>query len=390
MKICILSKMFPPGIGGAETYAYELADGLGQRGHEVDVYTQWVDDPNEEIDIHENVTVHRITKARKKLVTFETLYFSFKARRTIDFSQYDIVHGTLTPASTILVTPFNDIEPPVVLTGHGTSIGETKSVALETPADYLLKFFFYPMNVVMDYLAGRYADGIISISDHAQEELIRRYGFSEKKVQMIPHGVNTDKFQPQEETHPAVSPEKTTLLYVGRIGPRKGIDLALKSLSEIKDAEIEFLIAGTGRHKDHLEETAESLDVAEQTRFLGYVSEDELPELYSSADVFVLPSLYEGFGLVLLEAMASGTPVIGTDVGGIPTAVDDGTTGLLVNRNVPSLTTAINRIVQNEDYRKELSQNAIEKAEDTSWDSIVNSVEQMYNSVGTAKRQYNE
>jgi glycosyltransferase involved in cell wall biosynthesis len=382
--------MFPPGVGGAETYAYELADGLGERGHEVDVYTQWVNDPDEEIDIHENVNVHRITKARKKLVTFETLYFSFKARRTIDFSQYDIIHGTLTPASTILVTPFNDIKPPIVLTGHGTSIGETKAVALETLEDYLLKFFFYPMNVVMDYQAGRSADGIISISDHAQEELIHRYGFSEKKVQMIPHGVNTDKFQPQGETHPAVSSKKTTLLYVGRIGPRKGIDLALKSLSEIKDKEIELLIAGAGRHKDHLEKTAESLDVAEQTRFLGYVSEDELPELYSSADVFVLPSLYEGFGLVLLEAMASGTPVVGTDVGGIPTAVDDGTTGLLVNRNVPSLTTAINRIVQNKDYRKELRQNAIEKAEDTSWDSIVNSVEQMYDSLETAKRQYNE
>ena len=378
MKTCILSKMFPPSVGGAETYAYELADGLGERGHEVDVYTQWVDDPDEEVDIHENVTVHRITKARKKLVTFETLYFSFKARRTIDFSQYDIVHGTLTPASTILVTPLNDIKPPVVLTGHGTSIGETKSVALETPADYLLKFFFYPMNVLMDYLSGGRADKIIAISDHAKEELVNRYGFEEDSVRMIPHGVNTDRFYPRKKLHPEVSPGKTTLLYVGRIGPRKGLDLILKSINKLDDDNLELLIAGTGRHEKYLQKLANEIQLSSKVRFLGYVPDEELPMLYSSADMFVLPSRYEGFGLVLLEAMACGTPVIGSNTGGIPTVIEDDVSGKIVERKVEEFTKAISSIANDSDKRMEMGNNARDIAFRTSWEEVISEVEELY------------
>lgn len=381
MKICILSKMFPPGVGGAETYAYEIANGLGARGHEVDVYTQWVDSVNEQVPTDDNVTVYRITKARKKLVTFETLYYSLNARQSIDFEQYDIVHGTLTPASTILVTPFNDIETPLVLTGHGTSIGETKSVALETPEDYLLKYFFYPKNVVMDFIAGQDAQRVIAISDHAKSELIERYRFDRERVEMIPHGVNTDRFYPREERPPAVNPDQVTLLYVGRIGPRKGIDLALQALSRADATDVELLIAGTGRHEQHLRELAAELGVTDRVKFLGYVPDEELPSLYSSADVFVLPSLYEGFGLVLLEAMACGTPVIGTNVGGIPTVIDDGETGLLVEREVPALVEAINSLTSDEANRKRMAQNALEKARTTSWDSVVESVEQLYRDV---------
>jgi glycosyltransferase involved in cell wall biosynthesis len=373
--------MFPPGVGGAETYAYELADGLGRRGHEVDVYTQWLDHPEEQVDINENVSVYRLTKAKKKLVSFETLYFSLIIRHRVDFSQYDIVHGTLTPASMILATVLNNIEPPVVLTGHGTSIGETKSVALETPADYLLKFFFYPMNVVMDFISGRYASRIIAISDHAKRELVDLYHFDQQKVHMIPHGVDTEKFQPQSEKHSAVNSDKITLLYVGRLGPRKGIDLLLESLSEIDAENIELLIAGTGRHKNKLEQKAEFMTIPHSINFLGYVPEEELPELYSSADIFVLPSTYEGFGLVILEAMACGTPVIGTDVGGIPTAIDHESTGILVDRSVSSLTEGISKLVFDNEYRDKLGKNAETKAENTSWDSIVDSVEQLYRDV---------
>ena len=295
LRVCLISKQFPPGVGGAETYAYELANGLGERGHDVDVYTQWVDSPDEEADVHENVSVYRICGARRKLVTFETLWFSYTARRAIDFEQYDIVHGTLMPASTIAVTPFNDIDAPVVLTSHGTSIGETRAVALETPADYLLKFFFHPMNVAMDYVASRDADQVIAISNHAFEELTTSYRLDEVDVEMIPHGVDTDWFYPRDEQHRAVDDEKTTLLYVGRLGARKGLDLALQALADVDDESVEFLIAGTGRHEESLRELARELGFADRVRFLGYVPDEDLPVLYSSADVFVLLSRYEGF-----------------------------------------------------------------------------------------------
>jgi glycosyltransferase involved in cell wall biosynthesis len=378
LQVCLISKQFPPGVGGAETYAYELANGLAERGHEVDVYTQWIDSPDEPIDVHENVTVNRICKARRKLVTFETLWFSFTARRTIDFEQYDIIHGTLMPASTVAVTPFNDIDAPVVLTSHGTSIGETKAVALETPADYLLKFFFHPMNVVMDYVAGHDADRVIAISDHAYEQLTTQYGLDENDVAMIPHGVDTDRYYPRDETHSAVSEEKITLLYVGRLGARKGIDLVIRALNDVSDPKFEFIIAGTGRHKESLRSLTHELGLNDSVTYLGYVPDKELPKLYSSADIFILPSRYEGFGLVLLEAIACGTLALGADAGGIPTAIDDGEDGYVVSRNPDSFTEAIEELMQDEDKRQRMNEQAIQDIDTRSWNRTVQKTVSVY------------
>ena len=377
LRVCLISKQFPPGVGGGETYAAELADGLGERGHDVDVYTQWIDSPDEQVDVHKNVTVNRVCQARRKLVTFETLWFSLKARRAVDFKEYDIVHGTMMPASTIAVTPFNDIDAPVVLTSHGTSLGEQGAVALETPADYLLKFFFHPMNVVMDYIASLDADRVIAISDHAYEQLTTSYQLNETDVEMIPHGVDTDWFYPRDERHSAVTEEKTTLLYVGRLGARKGLDLALRALAKADESEFEFLIAGTGRHEETLRELAQELEISEQVRFLGYVPDDELPALYSSADVFILPSKYEGFGLVVLEAVACGTPVIGADAGGIPTAIENEEMGETVQRNVGSFTEALTSIhAENREWNVPVRPD--QHAEAISWQHVSNTVEELY------------
>ncbi|EMA13961.1 glycosyltransferase family 4 protein [Haloarcula marismortui] len=378
LRICLLSKQFPPGVGGAETYAYELANGLGERGHNVNVYTQWVDTPSEEVDVHENVSVYRICGARRKLVAFETLRFSYIARRAIDFEAYDLIHGTMMPPSPIALLPFNDLEVPLVVTSHGTSVGETKAVALETPADYLLKFFFYPLNVVMDYLVGQQADMVVAISDHAYRELTTTYGLDEDKVAMIPHGVDTEWFYPRDKQHPAVNAEKTTLLYVGRLGARKGLDLALQALANVDNDDVELLIAGTGRHEDSLRELARELDIADRVRFLGYVPEKELPALYSSSDVFILPSKYEGFGLVLLESMACGTPVIGADAGGIPTAIDTGETGLTPDRSVSQFAAAIEQMVQDDRSRTAMAEAGIQATHKSSWETIAGKVEELY------------
>ncbi len=381
LRVCLLSKQFPPGVGGAETYAYELANGLGERGHDVDVYTQWVDSPDEEADVHENVSVYRICGARRKLVTFETLWFSYTARRAIDFEQYDVVHGTLMPASTIAVTPFNDIDAPVVLTSHGTSIGETKAVALETPADYLLKFFFHPMNVAMDYVASRDADRVIAISDHAYEQLTTWYRLREDKLEMIPHGVDTEWFYPRGEQHPVVDEEKTTLLYVGRLGARKGLDLALRALAEVNDEDVELLIAGTGRHEETLRELARELEIADQVQFLGYVPNENLPVLYSSSDIFLLPSEYEGFGLVLLEAMACGTPVIGVDAGGIPTVVPENDAGQLVSRRVSDVVSAIDHIRSNKNTGADIEEAARTYAQEYTWAESTERIAELYQTI---------
>jgi glycosyltransferase involved in cell wall biosynthesis len=185
---------------------------------------------------------------------------------------------------------------------------------------------------------------------------------------MIPHGVDTDWFFPREDTHMAVNEEKITLLYVGRLGARKGIDLVIRALDDVDDTEFEFLIGGTGRHKEALRSLTQELDLDDSVTYLGYVPDEELPKLYSSADIFILPSRYEGFGLVLLEAIACGTPALGADAGGIPTAIRDGKDGYVLSRNEGSFTEAIEELIQDEDKRQEMKEKAIQDIDAKSWD----------------------
>lgn len=376
MNVCILSKMFPPGVGGAETYAYELANALGERGHTVDVYTQYVGGKNNDISTHQNVTVKRICYARKKFVVFETIYYSLNARSGIDFSKYDVIHGTLMPASTIALTPgFGMADCPLIVTSHGTSIDEALSIAPTMFEDYLLKYVFHPLNILMDLIAGHVADGIIAISNHAANRL--KHYFGDIPIFFIPHGVNTSFFTPNGTLHPSVSDTEFTLLYIGRLSPRKGLELLLWSLLELSE-ETKLLIGGTGRHRERLEDLTSNLGLEEQVEFLGFVPREELPSLYRSADVFVLPSTYEGFGLVVLEAMACGTPVVGTQVGGVPDIITDTVDGFLVDREPAQIAKRIDTLAKDKRKRERMQRNARNKAEKMNWESVAERVEDVY------------
>lgn len=373
MKIALLSIMYPPDTGGAETYAYELSRGLANLGHEIDVFTATTSPIPGSIDVPESVSIERLFE-RKKVPVLETLFYSFTTRRKVNFDQYDVLHGTLMPASTIALTPgMLMADVPIVVTSHGTSLGEFRSHEPRSFSDYILKYVLHPGNFVLDNIAGRTADQVIGISDHVAAELSETYRLGEK-VTMIPHGVDTERFRPREEVHPAVDTEKFTILTVGRLGSRKGIGLAIAGIAELDDIKFELLIAGTGRHKERLKQLSQRLGIDDQVHFLGYVPDEELPILYSSADAFSLTSRYEGLGLVLLESMASGTPVVATDVGGVSTVVQDGENGYLIPRNKVAFSTAINKIAT----QPQLRSHCREFAEEHSWDNIARQVESIY------------
>lgn len=373
--------MFPPGVGGSEMYAYELANALGEAGHTVDVYTQAIPNETPSIRLDDNVSVTPVCQARNFLVTFETLYYSINVRRQVNLNRYDVIHGTLMPASTIALSPKRSIEPQVVVTSHGTSLGETLSHTPEIPSDYLLRYFFHPMNVVMDNIAGRSADHVIAISTITRDQLANTYRFDADRLSLIPHGVNTDRFYPRSESHPAVSTKKTSILFVGRLASRKGVSRAIESIATLRDDAVELLIAGTGRHEDRLKQLAQDCGVDENVKFLGFVPDDKLPVLYSAADVFVFPSRYEGFGLVVLEAMACGTPVVGTPVGGVPDIVEDGKTGFVVDHDVEDIGAKLRHCHENPVLLEEMSVTAAAKARTMDWRHVATQVEDVYRSV---------
>ncbi|TKX86696.1 glycosyltransferase family 1 protein [Halorubrum sp. SS5] len=375
--------MFPPDVGGAETYAYELSNALGRAGHNVDVFTMEAATDGE-TDVHENVSVTRLMK-RRRLVTVDTVLFSIVARRKIDFDAYDIVHGTLMPASTVAFTPgFGMADVPLVVTSHGTSIGEMRSSDPHTYEDYLMKYLFHPMNIVLDSIAGRFADRIIAISDHTREQLEDAYHFDSDRISMIPHGVDTERFHPNAGPHPAPDSEKFTLLYVGRLGPRKGVDLAIESFSALDRTDVELLIAGTGRHEDRLRKLAAELGVTDRVRFLGFVADDELPALYASSDLFFLLSSYEGYGLVLLESMACGTPVVASQAGGITTVVN-GKSGVLISRDTDAITNSVETFIEDREFYLEAVSAAQTWAAELDWGEVADRVMREYAQTGATR-----
>jgi glycosyltransferase involved in cell wall biosynthesis len=381
MKVCLLSKMFPPVVGGSAMYAYEIANALAARGHDVDVYTQ--SKPGEEMTrpIQEGVTVYRLTRARRYLVTFETLYYSLRARLGVDFDAYDVIHGTLMPASTIVLADRLTFETPVVLTSHSFALSEVFAHSAEKPADYLLKYVFHPMNVVMDNVSARGADRIIAISEQMREQLVDRYRLDGSKITRVSHGVDTERYRPRDERHEAVSPDAFTLLFVGRLVSRKRAGLAIEALAATGSDDVELLIAGTGRLEGDLQRLAQERGVADQVTLLGYVPDEALPLLYASVDATLFTSNYEGFGLVFMESLASGTPVIGTPVGGIPDIVEDGTTGYVCPHDASAIAERIVTLSADPEKLDAMSSAARDAVDDRDWFDVAARVEGVYETV---------
>lgn len=292
-----------------------------------------------------------------------------------------MIHGTLMPASTVAFDPWllRRLDAPLVLTSHGTSLDEAQAVKPQGVADYLFKYLFHPINAVMDAVAGRFADRIIAVSDHTRERLRDSYGFDAERLTTIPPGIDTKRFRPVKEQHPGVDEELDSILVLSRLDPRKGIDRAIRAFAQVDRDGSELLIGGTGRLEADLKELAVERGVRDSVRFLGFVPDEELPALYSSVDVFVLPSEYEGFGIVFMEAMACGTPVIGTDVGGVPTAVEGGETGYLVgNEDVVEVASRIEELTDGSERDDRMAEDARTWAKEHDWTEIAEQVESVY------------
>jgi D-inositol-3-phosphate glycosyltransferase len=172
-----------------------------------------------------------------------------------------------------------------------------------------------------------------------KQNLIKFYHAAGEKIGVVPCGVNLDLFQPQDKqaARKALGLDENTpiALYVGRFDPIKGIDRLLKAVAHLRRQQhLQLLIiGGDGPETDeyqNLQRLARQLGIADSVSFVGRIDQDRLPQYYSAADVLVIPSYYESFGLVGLESLACGTPVVSTPVGAMSTVLQNGKAGMLV------------------------------------------------------------
>ncbi len=205
---------------------------------------------------------------------------------------------------------------------------------------------------------------IVTISKYSLEKIENHYGVDAAKVRIVPNGVDPEKFKPLEDQE-AIKRQfglgnEPCVLFVGSLIPRKGLPFLVEAAEKIvkKYSGTKFVIVGEGPLKNQLLSNLETANLSGNFKFLGNVKEDMLTALYNCADVFALPSIQEGQGIVLLEAQASARPVVAFDVGGVNEAVRNGETGLLVKRgSSEELADALLKLLSDKALREKMGAN---------------------------------
>jgi D-inositol-3-phosphate glycosyltransferase len=246
--------------------------------------------------------------------------------------------------------------------------------------------------------AMRSADRIIASTQSEKNQLETLYDLNPQKISVIPPGVNVHHFYPipQDEAKGAIgiSAADRMALFVGRIEPLKGVDTLIRAMAHVKENCVSFrcphylvIIGGepngesedTTAEMERLQSLCKTLGLDEIVVFLGKRDQNTLPYYYSAAEVVVVPSYYESFGMVALEAMACGTPVIASRVGGLAHLVKDGETGYFVPAQNPSaLSEKLRHIFVNHDLRAELGSRAADYAKQFSWEWVTEEMMGVY------------
>ncbi len=371
--------------GGLNVYVRELARELAERGHHVDVFTRRIDpDAPQTVAIAESSArlVHieagpprQVEKEALPayLDAFEAGVALFVERERVG---YDVLHSHYWLSGVVGERLKERWGVPHIAMFH--TLGEVKSRARVSEREP-------EPRLAAERAIARNADRIVVAGPDEQQLLVRLYGAEAGRISVVPCGVNLDLFQPvaKEEARRQLGlrDDDRILLFVGRIEPLKGVDILLGAAAQLESESDCFVlvIGGDSSARDgemaHLRDLATELGIAEHVNFLGAVDHERLPLFYSAADVCVVPSFYESFGLVALEAMACGTPVVASRVGGLAGTVRDGETGYLVPWRCPEpFAERLELLLDNEELRRAFGQSAREAVERYRWGNVAEAV----------------
>lgn len=336
-------------MGGTGSYVYYLAKNLARLGNFVYVVTKscqdgWGCEPS-----IEGVKVFHVETLKTPFLG-SALFYKQSSRKLMEIVRkfsVNVVHTNL-PLVPSFAVP-NDLKEALVVTVHTTWKGENEALKREPlPQLNINERFVRIFNSGLRFFEGKLlerAERVIAVSNYTRKELLENYNVDARKVRVIPNGVDVNRFNPPDKKEKErVKREmgfddNKIVLYVGRLCNRKGLPTLLGAASIVlrKNRNVKFVISGGGfpHEEKRLKALSRKLEIDEAALFLGYVPDRMLPKLYQAADVFVLPSIYEGMPFTLLEASASGLPVVATKVGGIPEVIKDGENGFLVNPTDP-------------------------------------------------------
>jgi len=342
----VLHLMSSTGFHGAENMAAELIRQLDKLNVE-NYIGVFKNNENTNLDI-----LHKVTNCIKDGVVFNCnskidIKLLLHMRRYIKDNKIDIIH------SHKYKTNFYSL-----FVRYGTGIK-----LVSTCHNWLGKSLNMKIYTIIDKLILRYFDYVVGVSSEVTEEL--KKFIPDKKIAKIGNGIDIGKYyrvMDKNDAKRSLGFENKILIgFVGRLSEDKGVSILLDAVSNITSnkRDIYTLIVGDGDYKKKLENEANSMGISDRVIFTG--NRDDTPLIYSSLDVFVLPSLKEAFPMVILEAMACGVPVVATEVGDIPQIIEDEVSGMLVNtKDSEGLVRTIENILLDNNKADKIVQRSIE------------------------------
>lgn len=372
MRVLQLTQRFPPAVGGVEAHVLRLAAGLRDAGVDVAVATT---------DLRRDVPFERLPSVVEP--------FPFSVRRHRAHKLADVPHGLGIVAPTMLLDALDSGADLLHAHAYGAFPMWAGSLAHALDGAGLVitphsdrgrnSWSKRAFDRVVPHFTLRRATRIIAVSRHEADHLAS-LGVDPGRIAVIPNGVHLPEFVGMAERR--TTHERLTGLFVGRLDPtQKGLVPLVRSLALLPPS-LDFRVRLVGEDWGGLgvvRDLAARLGVVDRVEVVGAVSRSVLLEEYERADLLLLPSTFEPFGIVLLEAMAAGLPVVASNVGGVPEVVVDGETGLLVEPGNPgAIAAAVLRLVGDPGLRARLGGRGRERARSYSWDVLVPRVLAVY------------
>ncbi len=396
-RVLLLSWEYPPVIeGGLARHVCKLAEALVRQGIAVDVLTRGAAGEAEgaaRAGSVGGVNIHRVREPGwpRDLDRFvawvdqmnEDMLAAGEA--LAQEHSYDLVHGhdwLVAKASGALA---DRVGVPYITTIHATEHGRHQGWVADEPQSHI--------HSVERWMARR-ADSVIVCSYYMRGHVADIFDIDERRIAVIPNGIDPGELRPVGDLQALraefAAPEEKLVLLVGRLVYEKGFQLALDALPGVIEqvGNVRFLVAGSGTHEAELRSQAERLGLSEHGTFLGWIGDDALHSLYRIADLCVVPSIYEPFGLVALEAMASGCPCIVADTGGLREVVPPGErVGLRFNGgDAEHLGVMIERLLVDGELRDRLVAEASEHVLSFDWEDIARRTRTIYGELEPRRR----
>lgn len=400
---CPLATLGGKDTGGMNVYVRELTRKLGEQNIHVDVFTRSQDEhvPHVLHDLgYGNRVVHipagpELPLSKQEMASYLPEFVrgiaSFAASKGI---QYDVIHSHYWMSGLAAIELKQAWNAPIVHMFH--TLGEMKNRVARTEQE---KEGSYRIEGEKKVIAN--ADRILAATLAELSQLQFLYNCPGGKISVIPPGVDIGHFYPipKDEALEFVGcpPCERMLLFVGRIEALKGLDILLKAIAILRDRKLSdmpsFCLSVIGGdpsvHSEHMSTEMTRLKALRSeyglqdfVTLLGKRSQDTLPYYYSAAEAVIVPSHYESFGMVALEAMACGTPVVASEVGGLAYLVQDGITGFTVPVGDPeALAFSLARLLTEPELRQEMGLRAAKEARQYAWESIASRVRGVYDSV---------